>query len=227
MAVIADGGPMSLKALVFDLDGTILNTFPDLAQAANKALEIMGFPVRTNDELLALMGYGGRWLVEQAVPASASAEERQRAFDLWRAHYIASGYPDTGPFPGVVEVVRELRARGLKTAVVSNKLDEGARELVARHFPGLFDVVRGELPGVPRKPDATMLLQVLDELGVCPKDTAYVGDTNVDVQTARNAGVVAVGVSWGYAKADPLEVSSLDVYVQSPAELLGLTPDES
>ncbi len=217
---------MGLKAFVFDLDGTLLHTFPDLAKAANKALDHMGFPTRTYDELLAFMGYGGRWLIEQAAPASASADKRQQAFELWRTHYIASGYVETEPFPGTVEVVGELRARGMKTAVVSNKLDEGVRDLVAKHFPGLFDAVRGDLPGVPRKPDAAMLLQVLDEIGVCPEDAAYVGDTNVDVRTARNAGVVAVGVSWGYAKADPLAVSDLDVFIQHPAELLGLAPDE-
>ena len=211
-----------MRAFVFDLDGTLLHTFPDLAQAANKALDLMGFPTRTYDELLSFMGYGGRWLIEQAVPVSASSEERQQTFELWRAHYIASGYVGTEPFPGILETVRELRARGMKTAVVSNKIDEGVRYLVARHFPGLFDVARGDLPDMPRKPDAAMLLHVLDELGVCPENAAYVGDTNIDVQTAHNAGVLAVGVSWGYAKAEPLSIPDLDVFVRRPADLLSL-----
>lgn len=215
-----------MKALVFDMDGTLLHTFPDLARAANRALELRGFPTRTHEELLEFMGYGGRWLINQAVPTSASEAERQRAFELWRKHYIESGYVGTEPFPGVVEVVRELRARDMRMAVVSNKLDEGVRNLTDRHFPGLFDMVRGDLPGMPRKPDATVLLQVLDELGVHPGDAAYIGDTNVDVQTARNAGVMAVGVSWGYAKADPLSMADLDAFIRHPDELLTLVTAE-
>lgn len=213
-----------MKAFVFDMDGTLLHTFPDLAHAANKALEGMGFPARTYGELLAFMGFGGRWLINQAVPASASDDERKRAFELWRTYYIEGGYANTKPFDGVVEVVCELRARGVKTAIVSNKLHEGVCALAAKHFPGLFDVVRGDLAGIPRKPDATALLQVLEELGVHPEDAVYVGDTNVDARTARNAGVTMAGVAWGYAKADPLAVSELDVFVQRPAELLALAP---
>ena len=216
-----------MRAFVFDMDGTLLHTFPDLAIVANKALEQMGFPTRTYDELLAFMGFGGKWLINQAVPASASDDERQRTFELWRTHYIESGYIETRPFPGIVDCVRELRARGMKTAIVSNKLDDGVRTLAAKHFPGLFDAVHGDMPGVPRKPDATVLLQTLDELGVCPKDAVYVGDTNVDAQTAHNAGVAMVGVSWGYAKADPLLISGLDAFIRHPAELLGLAPGES
>ncbi len=210
-----------VKAFVFDMDGTILHTFPDLAATANEAFEAMGFPTRTSDEIMAHMGFGGRWMIWQLVPQHATDEQRERTFAIWRDRYINSGYPLTRPFPGIVDVVRELRARGVKTAVLSNKFDEGARVLAERHFPGLFDVVRGDSPSFPRKPDPESLLQMLEEMGVSPAEAAYVGDAAIDVETARNAGVYAVGVSWGYGKANPLPLDELDAYVTSPEQLLG------
>ena len=204
------------------MDGTILHTLPDLAIAANEALGHMGFPARTYDEIMSFMGDGGRKLIERAVPDCATAEQCEQTFQLWRSIYIGSDYAHTAPFPGIVEVVKRLRKRGIKTAVLSNKFDAGVKVLANRHFPGLFDDVRGDIEGTPRKPDPSSLLEMLDGFGVQPDDAAYVGDTNVDIWTAQNAGVMAVGVAWGYAKAVPLVRESLDVFVESAADLLGL-----
>ena len=216
----------AVKAYVFDLDGTILDTMPDLAIAANEAFGQMGFPMRTQDELLDLMGFGGRYLIQRAVPPSASPEQAQETFEIWRSLYIASDYAHTAPFPGVVDALVQLRSRGAKTAVLSNKFHEGVRVLSARHFPGLFDAVRGDAPPVPRKPDPTSLLQILDVLNASPDEAAYIGDTPIDVETARNAGVMAIGVSWGYDKAAPLNRDDLDAYIHDPAELLSFLPDD-
>ena len=213
---------MGIKAFVFDLDGTILHTLPDLVIATNEALSQMGFPTRTYDEVLGFMGDGGARLIERAEPAGTSAEQGKQTFDLWRSIYIASDYANTVPFPGVVEMLGKLRERGVKTAVLSNKFDAGTRLLAERFFPGLFDAVRGDLPPAPRKPDPTTLLQMLDELGVTANEAAYVGDAIVDLQVARNAGTMAIGVSWGYDAANPLPVDELDAYIHDPLELLDL-----
>lgn len=157
---------MGIKAFVFDTDGTILRTLPDLVVAANEALGLMGFPLRTYDEILAMMGEGEARMIERAVPPGTADDLRWKAFDLWRDIYIASDYANTAPFPGIVETLRELRKLGAKTAVLSNKFDAGTRLLAERCFPGLFDIVRGDAPPAPRKPDPATLLAMLDELGV-------------------------------------------------------------
>ena len=211
---------MGIKAFVFDMDGTILHTLPDLVVAANEALGQMGFPARTYDEILSLMGEGGAHMIERATPPGTPEEPRWKTFDLWRDIYIASSYENTEPFPGVPETLEQLRERGVKTAVLSNKFDVGTRLLADRCLPGLFDIVLGDAPPAPRKPNPTTLLQMLDDLGVRPEEAAYVGDTQVDVQTARNAGVMAIGVSWGYDAANPLRPDELDAYIHEPGELL-------
>ena len=211
---------MEIKVIIFDMDGTILDTLPDLAVATNEALEQMGFPTRSLDEIRGFMGDGGARLIERAVPQGTPPELCRQTFELWRSIYIGSGYALTEPFPGVVEVLEDLRGRGVKTAVLSNKFDEGVQQLAGRFFPGLFDLVLGDAPPAPRKPDPTVLLQMVDELGARPCEVAYVGDAIVDVQVAHNAGVRAVGVSWGYDAANPLPVGQLDAYVHEPSELL-------
>ena len=213
---------MGVKAFIFDMDGTILHTLPDLVVSANEAFAQMGFPARTYDEILALMGQGGAHMVERALPSDTPEELRKQTFELWRDIYIASDYAHTEPFAGIPETLLKLRESGTKTAVLSNKFDAGTHLLADRCLPGLFDMVRGDAPPAPRKPDPTVLLQMLDELEVLPDEAAYVGDTLVDVQVARNAGVMAVGVSWGYDSASPLPVGELDAYIRKPSELLEL-----
>ena len=212
-----------LKAVVFDMDGTILHTLPDLAKCANEALSQMGFPLHSEDEYRLFMGDGGERLIERAVPPETTAEQRRRIFELWRSLYIASDYALTAPFPGTVDALGALRARGVKVAVLSNKFHEGACMLADRHFPGMFDEVRGDKPPAPRKPDPTVLLELLRNLGVHPNEAAYVGDANVDVLTARNAGAMAIGVSWGYDHTNPLREEDLDAYLHDPSDLLHVT----
>ena len=211
---------MAVKALIFDMDGTILHTLPDLVVAANEALVKLGYPPRTEAEALACMGDGSRHLVEELMPAGCTTQECARTFELWRNIYIASDYALTAPFPGMVDALGKLRLHGVKTAILSNKFDAGVRSLEKRFFDGLFDLARGEIPPVPRKPDPTSLLQMLEDLRVNPSEAAYVGDTNVDVLTARNAGVKAVGVAWGYDTALPLVPDELDAYIHDPSELV-------
>lgn len=213
---------MGIKAFVFDMDGTILHSLPDLAIATNEALTQMGFPTHTQDEIVAFVGNGAERLIDQSCPPYATAAERKETLELWRSIYISSSYENTAPFPGIIEVLESLRRLGMRTAVLSNKFDAGVQVLSERFFPGLFDISRGEIAPIPRKPDPTSLFMVMEELGVSAQETVYVGDTNVDVQVARAAGVMAVGVSWGYDKALPLPVEELDAYIHDPHELLAL-----
>ena len=213
---------MAIRAFIFDMDGTVLHTLPDLVLAANDALSRMGFPPRTYEEIRNLMGNGAAHLVEMACPPGTPPEVSTQTFTLWRSIYLKSAYANTEPFPGVIETLQELRSRGVRTGILSNKFDAGVQALCQRFFPGLFDAAAGEVPPTPRKPDPTSLLRMLDALGVAPAETVYVGDTNIDVKTARNAGVRIAGVSWGYAAANPLRPAELDAFIHHPAELLAL-----
>lgn len=213
---------MASKAVVFDMDGTILDTIPDLAAVTNEALGRMGFPLHTQQKILTFVGNGAERLVEQATPPNTPPELRRKTLELWRAIYLECDNERTAPFPGIVELLKELRTRGVKTAVLSNKFDAAVRMLADQYFPGLFDIARGEIAPIPRKPDPTALLQVIDQLDSTPSLTAYVGDTRVDYEVARNAGVRAIGVSWGYDAAMPLPIDQLDAYLQTPADLLPL-----
>ena len=217
---------MTIRAFVFDMDGTVLHTLPDLTAVTNLALERMGFPLRTADEVLTYVGNGAERLVGQACPPDASPEERQQTLKVWQAIYLECGDRYTAPFPGILEALRDLRACGMKTAVLSNKFDAAVHELADHYFPGLLDAARGEIPPTPRKPDPTMLLEMLDEMGVSPEEAVYVGDTSVDVEVARNAGTKAIGVSWGYDAALPLPIDELDAYIHDASELLEYAGDK-
>ena len=210
---------MPFKAFIFDMDGTILHTLPDLALAANEALERMGFPARTYDEIHAFMGQGSNRLIEMCCPESATPAQRRQTFEVWRSIYLQSAYAHTEPFPGITEAIRELRERGVKTAVLSNKFDAGVQVLAQRFFPGLFDASRGEIPPTPRKPDPTGLNAMIGRLGVDPSCVAYVGDSGSDMTVAHAAGCAAIGVTWGYRSVDVLRAAGADMLVDAPAQL--------
>ena len=213
---------MGIKAIVFDMDGTILHSLPDLAVVTNMALARKGYPLRSEHEVLTYVGNGAERLIEQACPPGLPASEVKDTLDLWRALYLEYGDRLTAPFPGIIETLEALRERGVKTAVLSNKFDAAVRALAEDYFPGLFDIARGEIPPTPRKPHPDALLQMLREMGVSPAEAAYVGDTGVDEQVALAAGTMAIGVSWGYDEAIPLDQEKLDAYIYDPRELLDL-----
>ena len=214
------GVRMSIKAVIFDMDGTILHTLPDLAAVTNLTMEQMGFPTHSEHDVMTFVGNGAARLVSRACPPEATDVQRERALALWQELYLVHGDKLTQPFPGIPELVAELRRRGVKTAVLSNKFDAAVRVLADDFFPGLFDVARGEIPPTPRKPDPAALLQIMGEFGVTPAETLYVGDTDVDAQVAVNAGVRFVGVAWGYEEAIPMDRAKLSAYIAEPRELL-------
>lgn len=210
----------TFDTLIFDLDGTLLDTLPDLVELTNKALGDMGFPPRTTEEIHSFVGNGVFSLISQAVPQSATPEQAQAAIRHWKELYPIVGNKLTKPYPGIPEVLRELKARGVRLAVLSNKFDKGVQDVIGTYLPGAFEIIHGESEDIPRKPDPTGLLRTIAELDSTPERTAYAGDSGVDVAVARNANVFAIGVDWGYHGAEQLAEEEADVVISDARELL-------
>ena len=205
---------MPFNAYIFDLDGTLLDTLPDLVRLTNMVLAECGWPERTRDEILGFVGGGGRVLLGRAAPAGTPEGQVDEAFARWRELYPTHGHALTKPYPGIPEVLAALKRRGAKLGVLTNKFDAAAQAVIAEHFPGAFDLVRGECAEIPRKPDPTGLRLMMRELGVPPERTAYIGDSATDIEVARAAGVAPIAVAWGYQRPDAPTV------ISEPAELL-------
>ncbi|WP_101721020.1 HAD family hydrolase [Eggerthella timonensis] len=208
--------------LVFDLDGTLLDTLPDLVVLTNAALNEQGFPSRTTDEVHSFVGNGARALMYQAVPADATPEQAEAAMRRWMELYPVIGNKLTKPYPHMEETLAELSRRGIGLGVLSNKFDQGVHDVIDAYLPNLFAVQYGERADIPRKPDPTGLLRSIAELGSVPDRTAYVGDSPGDVAVSRNAGTFAVGVAWGYHHADALREAGADLVIEDARELLQL-----
>ena len=217
-----DNDIRNAKAVVFDLDGTLLDTLEDLAASTNHALRALGFPERTIDEVRRFVGNGVGRLIDRAMPEDAGADERQECLRLFKLHYVAHCRDHTRPYPGVLQMLRTLRSRGLLLAIVSNKLQQGVDELHATYFGGLVDVAIGERPGVGRKPAPDMLYLALERLGVSPGQAVYVGDSEVDIETAANASVPCISVTWGFRTRELLASQGATVLAASPDEVVGL-----
>ena len=190
---------------IFDMDGTILNTLEDLTLATNAAMAAQGMPLHTEDEVRRMVGNGIRRLVERAVPPGtppAAVEDTLTAFNEFYAAHCAD---HTGPYPGIPELLTTLRQAGVRTAVVSNKADYGVQALCRRYFPGQFDVAVGQRDGIRMKPAPDAVRAVLETLEIPPERAVFVGDSDVDVQTAQNAGLPCLGVDWGFRERRVLE----------------------
>lgn len=189
---------MKIQAVVFDLDGTLLDTLTDLTASVNYALTQMGHAVHTKDEVCSYVGTGVRVLMTRALPQGASDAAIDECLGLFSAHYKDHMDDATAPYPGVLDMLDGLNARGIKVGILSNKVDVAVKALSARYFGERVTLAVGERPGVKRKPAPDALFDVLSQLGVAPENAVYVGDSDVDVQTAQNARVSLVAVSWGF-----------------------------
>lgn len=189
---------MRYKAAIFDLDGTILDTLADLAASTNHALKRSGYPERTVDEVRRFVGNGIRNLMIRAVPEGTSEEDIIKTHGYFTEHYAVHCADNTRPYDGITELIRELRSKGIKTAVVSNKADYAVQELVKTYFDGLFDCAVGEREGIERKPCPDSVNEVLSVLGLDRSEAVYIGDSDVDVKTAENAGMDEISVLWGF-----------------------------
>ena len=211
---------MRYDAVVFDLDGTLLNTLEDLAESANYALERCGFPRRTVDEVRRFVGNGVGMLIRRAVPEGTPAEEEAACLACFQTHYLAHMRDHTGPYPGVPELLEALNRVGCGVAVVSNKFDAAVKGLCRDYFGASVPVAIGESASVRRKPAPDTVFAALAELKVPAQRAVYVGDSDVDIDTARNAGMDCISVSWGFRdRAFLLEHGAAHI-VDSPAGLL-------
>ena len=186
------------RTAIFDLDGTLLDTLQDLADSANYALALHGLPARTVEEVRQFVGNGVGLLIHRAAPeGTPEALERQVLRDF-RAHYLLNMENKTAPYPGIPELLDALRAAGVRTAVVSNKFDGAVKGLCQNYFGDRIEAAIGESRGVARKPAPDTVLRALAELGMPREGAVYIGDSDVDIETAKNAGLPCISVSWGF-----------------------------
>lgn len=228
--------------IIFDLDGTLLNTIGDLGAACNHALAACGYPTHAPEEYPTLVGNGINKLIERALPHSdyepacrrrqqgkltgINGEPLPNAIERVRAKFIpyynAHNCDKTRPYEGIPELLQELKQRGCHLAVASNKYQEATAFLVNHFFPDMFDVVFGERTGVPRKPNPQVAYDILAELA--DTEILYVGDSLVDIETARNAGVPVAACSWGFVARNKLAAAHPDYLIDTPTELLSIIP---
>ncbi len=210
------------KAVIFDLDGTILDTLTDLTDSVNYALSLEGFPPRTASEVRSFLGNGMKRLLTLSVPEGTDEETFGRIFSAFAAHYKVHCLDNTFPYEGIPELLRQLRESGLKTAVVSNKGDFAVQEIIDARFPGLFDYVVGERPGISRKPAPDTVFACLKAFGLSPAEAVYIGDSEVDAETGRNAGMPVILVDWGFRDRADLEKTGVSRIASSPDDVPAL-----
>lgn len=211
----------NIQAALFDLDGTLTNTLTDIANAMNRALTEHGLPTWSVEDYKYLVGNGAKILAQRAVrDRQELAEPVRQTYQAW---YETHNQETTRPYDGIPEMLTALREAGLRLAVLSNKPHADTVHVVKHYFPEIpFDVVRGQQEGVPIKPDPAGAFAVAEAMGIAPERFVYLGDTSVDMECARRAGMHPVGVLWGFRKEDELRESGAEAVIGKPEELLGL-----
>ncbi|MDE7310679.1 MAG: HAD-IA family hydrolase [Eubacterium sp.] len=213
---------MKYTTVIFDLDGTLLNTLEDLMDAVNYALEQFGYPVRTLAEIRAFVGNGVRTLMERALPDGAANPAFEEILKAFREYYTIHCEDKTHAYDGVLELMQQLKDAGIKMAIVSNKLDSAVKELNQSYFNGYVDAAIGETENIRRKPAADMVEHALAILKGKKQDTVYIGDSDVDIQTAANAGIDCISVSWGFRDSDFLRKCGASVIADTPQQVYDL-----
>lgn len=214
---------MQYKAVIFDLDGTLVDSLADLSDSVNLMLESYGFPTHEVEKYRYFVGNGSKKLMERTLPRdkAASAEFVEEALAKYKAIYKEHLLEKTRPYNGVRELLAELKSRGIPLAVCTNKHNDAALTIVKILFaPGTFEEVLGDRPGFPKKPNPATPLEIASHLGVKPDEVAYLGDTSVDMETAVHAGFLPVGVLWGFRPEEELVKSGAKVLLKAPLELL-------
>lgn len=211
---------MKYKFAIFDMDGTILNTLEDLKDSTNYALKNNSLPERTLEEIRFFVGNGIKKLIERAVPENTNQTIIEKVFSDFKEYYKIHCADKTSYYEGIPEAIKELRKRGIKTAVVSNKADFGVQELVEQYFKGLFDVALGESEGIAKKPAPDMVEKVLKILNANKEESVYIGDSDVDFNTAKNSALDFIGVSWGFRGRKFLKALGTQNIIDEPKELI-------
>lgn len=204
---------------IFDLDGTLLATLADLHASTNHALRSCHMPERSLEEVRQFVGNGVRKLMERAVPQGTSEEDFQRAFSVFREHYLIHSLDTTAPYPGIEKMLRTLKDEGKNIAVVSNKFYDATVQLCRHFFPDTVSVAIGERENIRKKPSPDTVIEALRQLGVTDENAVYVGDSEVDIQTAQNSGMPCISVLWGFRDKDFLLSNGGECFIASPDEL--------
>jgi len=209
-------------AVIFDLDGTLLYTLDDVTDSVNYMLGKHGFPLRSREEMKSFVGEGAGQLMERAIPGGRKNPEFDKCLEDYFVHYFGNMRNKTHPFEGVTETLRKLYDGGFKMAVVSNKIDNATKELTRSYFGEYIKVAIGQSRSFAAKPAPDTVFQALHELGAEAARTLYVGDMEIDIETARNSGTVSVAVTWGYRDRKVLEGNGARYIIDKPQELLGI-----
>ncbi|MDR1948612.1 MAG: HAD family hydrolase [Spirochaetaceae bacterium] len=215
---------MKFNCVIFDLDGTLVDTLADIAESMNRALESGGFPPVPRGEYAAMVGWGIKRLALLALPPETRDEETAEAIAARAARFYGENpLVHSRPYPGIPQLAAELKRLKVRTAVLTNKPDPVAQLVIGGLFPpGTFDIVLGDKPGAPRKPDPASTWEIIMELDSTPRNTILAGDSEIDMETARAAECHALGVSWGYRPRAVLEKAAAERIVDSPEEILAL-----
>lgn len=209
------------KIVIFDLDGTLLNTLQDLTGSTNFALNRCDYPQRTIDEVRNFVGNGVLKLIERAVPENASSGDIQNCLEIFKEHYRNNMFNKTAPYNGIIDMLKKLKNDGYKTAVVSNKFDSAVKDLCLKYFGSLIDFSAGEneLSGIRKKPAPDTVLKVLKEFNLSFDEAIYVGDSEVDIQTAKNANIDCISVLWGFKNKEFLLNNGAKILISKPDEI--------
>ena len=213
---------MKKTTVVFDLDGTLLDTLKDLAEAVNYALRKQGMPERTLEEVRRFVGNGVRLLMIRAVPDGESNPLFEETFDLFKTYYGEHCNDNTKPYDGIMELLSTLKEKGYAVAIVSNKIDFAVKELNELYFKGIVPVAIGEKEGIRRKPAPDTVFEALKELGKTKEEAVYVGDSDVDIETAKNAGMPCISVLWGFRDKEFLDEHGATHYAKNAEDVLRL-----
>lgn len=209
------------KAVIFDLDGTLLNTLDDLADSTNYALSKFGYPTRTIEEVRQFVGNGVAKLIERAIPEGKNNSNFEKCLSIFKDNYAQNMYNKTAPYNGIIEMLSNLKSKGIKIAVVSNKFDLAVKELCKKYFEGFIDFAAGEneAQGIKKKPAPDTVFSVLNEFNFAPEDAVYVGDSDVDIMTAKNSKMPCISVTWGFRDKKFLLENGATILINAPSEI--------
>ena len=210
---------MKYKAVLFDLDGTVMNTIEDLNDSVNYTLRTFDLPEITRDETMRYVGNGARRLMEQAVPVGTDPDRLEKVLQYYVNYYQEHCLIKTGPYPGIPALMEKLQAAGLRQVILSNKPDAATKEIADRFFPGIMEFVIGEKKGLRRKPWPDMVYEAIGQLDLSKEECVFVGDSEVDVATAKNAGVDCISVLWGFREEGLLRSAGATVFAHTVEEL--------
>lgn len=210
---------MKYKLIIFDLDGTVLDTLVDLADSVNFALKMHNLSERNPSEIRDFVGNGIRHLIDLSVPENTDAAVTDSVFNTFKAYYKDHSCDRTKPYDGIIKLLKELKEKGIHTAVVSNKADFAVKGLVDKYFSGLFTYSAGEKAGIPRKPAPDAVYFAIEHFSLKACDSIYIGDSEVDIETAKNAGVDSIIVSWGFRDKSVLINAGAETIVSDVEEL--------